>query len=269
MEPKMIVLDLDGTTLNNARKVDPELSDYLQSLRKKGILVCIATGRTMYEMHLAIPFDFEVDGIINSNGMNVHFGGKEIYRQSIEAKAVETLVDLSLVHEIHHEIHHHDGRTTAKISPMRDRAHELTVHGYTSPEWTKDVDTKDVEKILFFKEDHDILADFLGELRILEKILPFTAAFSAIDLIDISGRNITKATGVAKILEQTGLSFSDIIAFGDGGNDLPLFHKAGRSVAMKNAPVWVQEQATEVTDYTNNELGLLKHLQGIYGLDVK
>lgn len=35
MEPKMIVLDLDGTTLNNDRKVDPELSDYLQALRKK------------------------------------------------------------------------------------------------------------------------------------------------------------------------------------------------------------------------------------------
>lgn len=261
----MIVLDLDGTTLNNKKELEPALASYLQKLRKKGILVCIATGRTMLEMRLSLNKDFEVDGIINSNGMSITLDGKEISRHSIQPQTVEALIDRSLERDIHHEIHHHDGSTTARISPLRERAHELKIHGYFRPNWAEKTVTENVEKILFFKSEVDEIADWMTELVELEKTLSFNAAISSPDLIDISGKSITKATGTNEILDRVGLEFFEIIAFGDGGNDLPLFQKAGRSVAMQNSPDWVKSQATEVTKYTNNEQGLLIHLQEIYG----
>lgn len=265
MLPKMVVLDLDGTTLNNKKELEPALALYLQKLRQSGVLVCVATGRTMLEMNLSLDAHFQWDGIINSNGMSVTLEGEEISRHSIHPYTVEKLIEASLARDIHHEIHHHDGSTTAKISPLRDRAHELTVHGYFRPKWTEEIVTDNVEKILFFKSEVDEIAMWMTELVELEKILAFNAAISAPDLIDISGKLITKATGTNEILDHVGLEFFDIIAFGDGGNDLPLFKKAGRSVAMQNAPDWVKSQATEVTKYTNDEQGLLIHLQEIYG----
>lgn len=265
MKPKMIVLDLDGTTLNNKKELEPALASYLQKLRQSGVLVCIATGRTIYEMYYSLPKEFEVDGFINSNGMSVTFKNVEIEKFSIPARTVEQLIEHCITDEIHHEIHYHDGRTAAKISPMRERAHELTMHGYLNPTWTEEIDTNDVEKILFFKSETEEITKWFNKLTELQKHLSFNAALSAPDLIDISGKLITKATGTNAILDKVGLEFYDIIAFGDGGNDLPLFQKAGRSVAMQNAPDWVKKQATEVTDFSNDEQGLLKHLQSIYG----
>lgn len=265
MNPKMIVLDLDGTTLNNKKELEPQLATYLQKLRAAGVLVCIATGRTVYEMYLSLPRDFEVDGFINSNGMSVTYDGKEINRFSIPAKTVHELIDRSIEEEIHHEIHYHDGRTAAKISPLRERAHELTIHGYMNPTWNEEISTEQVEKILFFKSEPEAIDRWLNNLHEMEQYLSFTAALSSPDLIDISGKLITKATGTNQILDHVGLEFYDVMSFGDGGNDIPLFEKAGRAVAMKNSPDWVKEKATEVTEFTNDEQGLLKHLQSVYG----
>lgn len=265
MNPKMVVIDLDGTTLNNKKELEPKLAAYLQKLRSTGILVCVATGRTIYEMYFSLPQDFEVDGFINSNGMSVTFKNIEINKFSIPPKTVEELIDRSIENEIHHEIHYHDGHTAAKISPLRERAHELTVHGYMNPTWSENISTDQVEKILFFKGDPTAIENWLEKLSEMEKHLSFNAALSSPDLIDISGKLITKATGTNEILDRAGLEFYDVIAFGDGGNDVPLFEKAGRAVAMKNSPDWVKAKAHEVTEFTNDEQGLLKHLQSIYG----
>lgn len=264
MKPKMIVLDLDGTTLNNNKELEPALGSYLQTLRSRGILVCVATGRTIYETYYSFPKNFKIDGMINSNGMCVSVNDVEIQKHSIYPKTVKMLIEESLKFEIHHEIHHHDGRTSAKISPMRERAHELTHHGYLNPIWTEEIHTEDVEKILFFKSEAEIINKWLSRLHELQQNFGFTAALSSADLIDISGPLITKATGTNEILDHIGLEFYDVIAFGDGGNDIPLFKKAGRSVAMANAPEWVKKEATEVTEFSNNEQGLLKHLQLIF-----
>lgn len=265
MLPKMIVLDLDGTTLNNRKQVEPALANYLQTLRARGIFVCVATGRTIFEMRYSLPDNFKVDGIINSNGMSVLLNEEEISSHSIQPDTVQSLIDRSLMRDIHHEIHHKDGTTSARISPLRERAHELIVHGYFHPIWTETTRTDDVEKILFFKSEVDQIASWMQELVELEKTLSFSAAISAPDLIDISAKDISKATGTNQILDRLGLEFFDVIAFGDGGNDLPLFQKCGRSVAMQNAPDWVKSQATEVTKYSNDEQGLLIHLKEIYG----
>lgn len=265
MNPKMVVLDLDGTTLNNKKEIEPELASYLQILRTKGVLVCIATGRTIFEMQLSLPKEFEVDGFINSNGMSITWNNVEINKFSIPPKTVKELIDCAIKQEIHHEIHYHDGHTAAKISPLRERAHELTVHGYMNPTWSEEISTDHVEKILFFKGEPEAITLWLEKLHEMEQYLSFTAALSSPDLIDISGKSITKATGTNVILDHVGLEFYDIIAFGDGGNDIPLFEKAGRAVAMQNSPDWVKAKATEVTKFTNDEQGLLKHLQSIYG----
>lgn len=264
MKPKMIVLDLDGTTLNSKKELEPALASYLQQLRSKGTLVCIATGRTINEMNFALPTDFEVDGMINSNGMVVTLNNEIIEKHSIYPKTAQKLIDEAIKHEIHHEIHHHDGHTTAVISPLRDQPETLGVHGYLNPTWTTALDTEHIEKILFFKKNPEDILKWMKVLEKLQENYGFNAALSAPDLIDISSELITKATGTNAILDRVGLEFFDIIAFGDGGNDLPLFHKAGRSVAMQNAPDWVKEKATEVTTFTNDEQGLLKHLQAIY-----
>lgn len=57
---------------------------------------------------------------------------------------------------------------------------------------------------------------------------------------------VSKASGVAKLAADLGLTLADVVAVGDGDNDLPLLEAAGLGVAMGNAPEHVQARADVV-----------------------
>ncbi|HEX3004189.1 MAG TPA: HAD family hydrolase [Angustibacter sp.] len=64
--------------------------------------------------------------------------------------------------------------------------------------------------------------------------------------LDIAPDGVSKAHGLQVVAEALGVAASDVLAVGDGRNDLEMFAWAGRSVAMGQAPPEVQEAADEV-----------------------
>ena len=54
------------------------------------------------------------------------------------------------------------------------------------------------------------------------------------------------------------IQMSDVIAFGDGNNDIEMLQVAGEGVAMGNAPVEVQQAADYVTG-SNDEDGVASY----------
>ena len=53
--------------------------------------------------------------------------------------------------------------------------------------------------------------------------------------IDLVHKGINKAKGVADMLKHYGIAQKDLIAFGDGENDIGMLEACGYSYAMKNA----------------------------------
>jgi len=72
---------------------------------------------------------------------------------------------------------------------------------------------------------------------------------------EISVPGVSKATGVARILEEKGINSKNVLAFGDMPNDIELFELVGTSVAMGNAVPEAVEKATLATA-TNDEDGV-------------
>lgn len=70
-----------------------------------------------------------------------------------------------------------------------------------------------------------------------------------------------KVFGIKKLLEREGLGTEDIIAFGDGDNDIEMLKFAGLGVAMGNAPDNVKAEADYVTDRVDEDgiWNALKH----------
>lgn len=264
MDSQGIILDLDGTTLTSKKTVHPLLVQYIQTLRKRGLLVFIATGRTIFEVQRILPKEFVVDGIVASNGMNVFAGKKQIYKSEIPANTVQHLIEESIEFGIYHEIYHKDGTLTAQITPFQTETSTSISHRHENVKWTTALHANHVEKILFFDENISLVAEWFETIKQLQKDYAFSAALSSSDLIDVNGANATKAIGVTTLLSELQIRFEDVIAFGDGGNDIPLFEKVGKSIAMKNARQEVQLQADEVTTYTNDQNGLYHQLQQIF-----
>jgi Cof subfamily protein (haloacid dehalogenase superfamily) len=64
--------------------------------------------------------------------------------------------------------------------------------------------------------------------------------------LDIAPEGVSKAHGLRVVAEALGIPASQVLAVGDGRNDLEMFAWAGRSVAMGQAPPEVQDAADQV-----------------------
>ena len=95
----------------------------------------------------------------------------------------------------------------------------------------------------------------LGDRLSITRSLPF--------FLEFMPQNINKAYSLQKLLEHVGLDKSQLIACGDGYNDLPMIEFAGLGVAMGNAKPEVKAYADYVTDDIDNDgwAKALKHYE--------
>jgi hydroxymethylpyrimidine pyrophosphatase-like HAD family hydrolase len=71
--------------------------------------------------------------------------------------------------------------------------------------------------------------------------------------LDIAPEGVSKASALADIAGELGVRRQDVLAIGDGRNDIEMLSWAGRGVAMGQAPLEVQEAADDVTETVEND----------------
>jgi len=71
--------------------------------------------------------------------------------------------------------------------------------------------------------------------------------------LDLAPVGVSKASGLAHVVDQLGLEPSDVLAIGDGRNDIEMLTWAGRGVAMGHAPDEVKEIADHVTSSVDED----------------
>jgi Cof subfamily protein (haloacid dehalogenase superfamily) len=80
-----------------------------------------------------------------------------------------------------------------------------------------------------------------------------TAGFSWSDFIEIHSSQTSKGVALSFLAERLGVQMEEILAFGDGDNDIGLFQHAGTSVAMANATSRLREYAQDCTLHYNDD----------------
>lgn len=78
--------------------------------------------------------------------------------------------------------------------------------------------------------------------------------------LDVTAPYIDKGTVVDVLSDRLGVPLAAIAVLGDMENDLAMFRKAGRSIAMGNASTEVKRQANYVTD-SNSENGFARAIE--------
>ncbi|MED3757508.1 HAD family hydrolase [Peribacillus frigoritolerans] len=280
MANKAIVLDLDGTTLNERNTVNETLEQYIGELRESGKLIFIATGRTLEEVRDVLPAGMEADGMVTANGMSVFIGKEQIVEHALPTELVEELVAKAGAEEIFYEVHPNEG---TRMALLKDKDYMVKQGLIPKPgtvdenewlsrqdavedkiRWSEQLDIKSVAKIYFFSNEMNTIRKWKAELGKIKQYNAFTTASSTHHNVEVTVEGITKATGVQLLLKHFQLAPEEILAVGDGENDLPLFKLAGHCVAMKNATDLVKEQADEVTEYSYREDGLYRFLKGMF-----
>jgi len=258
--PKLLALDIDGTLLTpmpdsgvSAEKVTPAVREAIDRAVNAGCLVVLASGRSPLSMshvlqHLGLPREAEDPAlVVASNGAvtftfppmkvltEVTFDAREAVRTVLEhvpdaAVAVEE-------HGIGYRVNRHfpEGELDGEmiLTPIDEIvAKEVSRVIIRDPESTS--------------EDFVSLARNLG-LHGTNYFIGWTA------WLDIAPEGISKASGLAEVSGKLGVDRADVLAIGDGRNDIEMLEWAGRGVAMGQAPDVVKAAADDVTETVDND----------------
>lgn len=278
MAIKAIALDIDGTLTNDDKVITPCTKEALLAAERAGITVILASGRPIHGLH-QLAHELELDRchglLVAYNGSQVRdaASGELLFDQAMspeDARAVLEHVrnfdvipmivdgDRLYIEDAYHCTIYHRGKPKNIIKYERD-ACDLRIHEVRDlAEWC----VTPQNKILtagtdtYLAEHHDeMAAPFEGRLNCM-----FTADF----YFEYTALGLDKGRALAGALPQRGIDMSELVAFGDGQNDVAMLRAAGIGVAMGNAVAEAKEAANMVTG-TNNEDGIADALEQLLG----
>lgn len=274
---KAISLDLDGTSLDSNSKISDKLVQLLNEIRNKGIKIFFVTGRTKLEVDEVLPDYLDRDGLVTANGMVNYIDHEVISKHALNTELVEKVVFEARNDELYYEVHP-QGFTRYALSEDQnymkqelslDKPASLKVNEYLARlenldsllNWENKLILEDVVKVYFFSMNQEKIRLFKEKLGNMQNHYPFDLFSSSAHSAEIMTSGVSKATGVKQLLNHYKLPSDQMLAVGDGGNDLPMFQVAGCAVAMQNADSKIKEHADEVTRYSNDEHGVYQYLK--------
>lgn len=250
MDKKYIFLDLDGTVIDHGHNgISPSTLYTIEELQKNGHEVIIATGRPP-ALFFGVDKKLNVNSYIAANGaIAVHKGERilsnTINRQLIDqliSFSIESRIDLGFESQTHFCLFSHNTNLPEKFC----KAFHLDV-----PEVLPDhhLDNDIYQMVLFYSGE-----DF-KKFEVQFKGLWFN--YSNPYGLDVNIENGLKDAGLRAFHNVLGVSEKDMIAVGDGFNDITMIEYAGIGIAMGNANEIVKSHADIIADRVEND-GLYK-----------
>lgn len=259
MNYRMIVLDLDGTLTNRDKVITPHTKAMLMEAQKRGKIVALASGRPSPGV---IPLTEELE-LERYGGYILSFNGGIIKNCKSGEVVCETLLPVEANKKIAEQAKEH------RVALMTYRGNELLTDQpdceyvrlearisnlkiVKAEDMASDIDFA-VPKMIM-TDDGDYLSTVEGKVKAaLGK--NFSVYRSEPFFLEILPKGIDKAQCLDKLLRKIGIGREEIIACGDGYNDLTMIQYAGLGVAMENAVLPVRNAADFIT-YSNNEDGV-------------
>lgn len=257
-----LVFDLDGTLLQSDRSVSAGTLKALERVRQSGMNIILATGRS-YEA--CAPFLRKLDittPVVCYNGGAVFASdtGVVIKEFLLPDDISRVLIDISRNSGTH--LHaFRKGLLYYERDNEEIRHYESHV-GFLGHK----VDFNTFETLDFTK------AMFIGEPAIIDDLVKdfdkifgnrMNHMYSLPRYHEMVAGGVGKESGLSVVADILGIAPDEMIAFGDGNNDLGMLTYARFGVAMGNASALMKEQA-DIIARSNDEDGVAEVIEELF-----
>lgn len=268
---KLVASDLDGTLLNKNKEITPRLFAALKKLDELGIYFVPSTGRPFGTVPQAIkelPF---LKYVITSNGATIYDAveQKNIIENYLTPEAVDAVIEIARELPVITEYFIEGKAYIAKkvyddLSPFNlTESHVTYIKNSRTPVedfWNEMKRNNTVlENINLVFADMELRKETWNRLKALG-LASVTAATTK--NIEITSLYATKAKALEKLCEVLGFTRENVLAMGDGDNDMPMIQFAGIGVAMENGEEHIKQAADIIADDCN-DFGAAKILEQI------
>lgn len=277
---KAIVMDVDGTLTNDKKEITPKTREALLKAQKQGILLILASGRPttgLVEMGKVLEMDKNNGLFISYNGSKViNFQtGEELFNEPLKLEDAKAVLEHMKKFEIKPMIDKGDYMYVNDVynCMIRFRGEPFNVIKYESRGGNyKLCEIDDLAAFVDYPLNKILTAgepEYLQE-HYIEMMEPFkdklNCMFTGPFYFEFTAKDIDKAKALDTVLKPLDITADEVIAFGDGHNDISIIKYAGIGVAMENAVADLKEAADEIT-LSNEQDGiaesLLKHISNL------
>jgi len=267
MEKYLIAIDLDGTLLKDWQTVSKETIDYLKKVQEMGHKIVLATGRPFRSAEEFYDKLGLTTPLINYNGGLVtskHDKNFQGYSLTVDYDAI-----LDIFHNTKHVIENAFGEIKDDIYLWKDTEEiQPLLHNFNGAR----LFVGDFEEMLPEPTNGFIIIAKDGKGHVIEEYVRKKYKDTVLCrnwgnhynfIIELFSPDTNKGNALEYVSKYLGFERDHIIAFGDAHNDIEMLQYAHRGIGMKNGHDSLLEIADEVTEFTNEEDGLIKHLKSI------
>lgn len=249
---RLIALDLDGTIFADDLVISDRMRRAIRDAQSAGVIVTIATGR-MFKSARHIAEDLEISEylICYQGAMMAHSGtGEVIYHKMVPLDLTHQIITETAERGLHLNLYLNDNIYVNRITPEAEFYSRINMNmplndvgdlnvwldSQGGGEPTKLVIVTDVERtdgtLALFTE---LYGDRLQVIKSHPRFTEFTNA------------ECSKGRALAFLAGHYDVSGEEVMAIGDGHNDLDMIAWAGYGVAMSTSPQAVLSAARIIT----------------------
>jgi Cof subfamily protein (haloacid dehalogenase superfamily) len=259
---RLLISDLDGTLVRSDKTVSDATVAAVAQATKAGLPVSLISARPPTGIHW-IADKLDLDGPFGAFNGGVIFRRDRtvIERHCVDRAVAETV--LAMIREagitcwLFADDQWLSSNATDPYIPREIKS--ANIDPIITDDFSDRMDR--IDKIVGVSGDADLLVAL--EKRMIAAIgSGATIARSQAYYLDITAPVANKGEGVAFLAAAYAVPLDQVAVIGDMANDLPMFARAGLSIAMGQSTPDVQAKATMTTD-SNNDDGVAKAITGI------
>ncbi len=265
MNYKLLVLDVDGTLLNNEGVITKRTNAVIRKALQTGTIVVLASGRPL---HGLIPLAQQLD-LHRYGGYILAYNGAQL----IETKTNKTLFEKTIDKQIFHFMEKEADKlgvgifTYSEDKVITNRADDLYIKQEASINGMAIVESKPIIDAVHYNPRKAVLVnDNEEEITQLER--DFKARLDGVMnvfrtepyFLEVMPNNIDKSNGLGVLLDILKMESSEVMTIGNGAADYSMIQMSGLGVAMANSSDSVKRCADVITA-SNEEDGVAEAIE--------
>ena len=265
----MIGFDLDGTLLTTQKELTERTKRALTEAVRQGVIILPATGRPISGVPEEILHFPGVRFVVSSNGARIvdMEEGKTIYEKLLPVEKARKILDIFEEYDTLREVYY-DGRGYARADSLSQVQRYVPLASMAAYITSTRVPVASVrEKFEEENRDLDKIQALFADLSEKEEAWSRIEEIGGVEVtgaiannIEVNAGGVHKGAALLVLGEKLGIHAEEIMAFGDGANDVCMIKTAGTGVAMANGIPKIREEADMIAD-SNDEDGVAKIIE--------
>lgn len=241
---KMIIMDLDGTLLNNDKNISPYALSILEKCKKIGIKIVFATARSVKSTKRLADLVNPDILILNDGALIMGNNNKVIHKKLLSIDTSQGIIKECI-----------DKNDIGAITMETDMNFYRTYKEPFHPDWGYGIHYD--FSVPVFEKAYKISIEIFNEKTALDIGNKFTECKLTCNSGENYYRYSHKEAGKMKAVEiisgYENVQLNDIIAFGDDFNDIEMIERCGIGIAMGNGIDEIKKVAKYICENNDND----------------